>query len=96
MHQVGPWIDSLKLARAAYPELSSHKLEDLIHALNLDKKLKEIFNNEEHWHDAYFDTVACAILLEHLLKLDCFTGMSIEALSSIKTTDYYRKRKPST
>ena len=63
---------------------------------NIDKKLKEIFNNEEHWHDAYFDTVACAILLEHLLKLDCFTGMSIEALSSIKTTDYYRKRKPST
>jgi DNA polymerase III epsilon subunit-like protein len=67
MHRFGPWIDTLKLARQAWPSAPSHKLEDLIAGFGLKARVCEICPNGAP-HDALYDAVACAVLLEHLLK----------------------------
>jgi len=67
MHRFGPWIDTLKLARQAWPHAPSHKLEDLIQGLGLIDRVRECCASGKP-HDALYDAVACAVLLEYLLK----------------------------
>jgi len=66
MHRFGPWIDTLALARQAWPKAPSHKLEDLTAGLKLEARVRELCPQGEA-HDALYDAVACAVLLEHLL-----------------------------
>ena len=68
MHHFGPWLDTLKLSRQAWPNAPSHKLGDLIVGLDLESRVRELCPNREA-HDALYDAVACAVLLEHLLTL---------------------------
>lgn len=67
MHRFGPWIDTLMLARQAWPDAPSHKLEDLIAGLKLGARVRELCPYGEA-HDALYDAFACAVLLEHLLS----------------------------
>ena len=45
-HSVGdvgdPWIDTLALARQAWPKAPSHKLEDLTAGLKLEARVREL------------------------------------------------------
>lgn len=66
MHRFGPWIDTLAFVRRAWPKAPSHKLEDMIAGLQLEKRIREICPTGEA-HDALYDAVACAVLLEYLL-----------------------------
>ncbi len=66
MHRCGPWIDTLKLARQAWPDAPSHKLENLIVGLGLLDRVCEGCPDGKP-HDALYDAVASAVLLEHLL-----------------------------
>lgn len=66
LHRFGPWVDTLSLTRQAWPKAPSHKLEDLIAGLHLEARIREICPRGEA-HDALYDAVACAVLLEHLL-----------------------------
>jgi DNA polymerase-3 subunit epsilon len=66
MHRFGPWIDTLALARQAWPAAPSHTLEDLIAGLQLEARVRELCPRGEA-HDALYDAVACAVLLEHLI-----------------------------
>jgi DNA polymerase III epsilon subunit-like protein len=92
MHNVGPWLDSLRMSRIAYPELKSHKLEDLIDSLGISDQLAT-YCPVEKWHDAYFDTIACALLLEHLLSLEHFNNLSVAEINNLKAIDYYKNRQ---
>lgn len=67
MHRFGPWVDTLKLARQAWPSAPSHKLEDLIVGLNLGDRVRECCPGGVP-HDALYDAAACAVLLEQLLQ----------------------------
>lgn len=82
LHRFGPWIDTLKLARAAWPDAPSHKLEDLIPALNLQQQAAERCPNREP-HDALYDAICCALLLLHILALPGWKNASPEALLRI-------------
>ena len=66
-HQFGPWIDTLQLSRAAFPELASHSLGSVCEELQLTEQIKAIVEGK-HWHDALFDAVASVILLKHIIK----------------------------
>ena len=79
LHPPGSWIDTLKLARIAYPGLPSYKLEDLISRLGLVGRALEAAPDGEP-HDALFDAAGCAALLEHLLELPGWHDVTIEAL----------------
>jgi DNA polymerase-3 subunit epsilon len=76
MHRFGPWIDTLALSRKAWPKAPSHKLEDLISGLGLEPRIREICPKGEA-HDALYDAVACAVLLEHLLAQPGWTKLAI-------------------
>jgi DNA polymerase-3 subunit epsilon len=76
MHRFGPWIDTLVLARQAWPEAPSHKLEDLISGLKLEARVRDLCPRGEA-HDALYDAVACAVLLEYLLVQPGWEQLSI-------------------
>ncbi len=65
-HSFGPWIDTLHLARAAWPELPSFALGDLCEQFDLVSSLDQLHPGRR-WHDALYDASASALLLDHLI-----------------------------
>lgn len=61
----GPWVDTLKLARARYPKLPSYALGDLCAMFGCVPDI-----SDRTWHDALFDAVACANLASVLAMED--------------------------
>lgn len=67
LHKIGPWIDTLRLAKKFYPGLQSYALNDILIMLGLEDKVKTLCPDLEP-HDAYYDAVACGILLLHFIS----------------------------
>jgi len=67
-HGFGPWIDTLLLARATWPQWHDHSLSALCHALELTPRIQQHCPNRQ-WHDALFDAVASIFLFEKILDL---------------------------
>jgi len=65
-HNFGPWIDTLKLARAVWPTQPSFALGDLLIALGLEPELREC-HAAFRWHDALSDALASLILLRRVI-----------------------------
>lgn len=76
MHRFGPWVDTLALARQAWPDAPGHKLEDLIAGLKLEDRVRECCPRGEA-HDALYDAVACAVLLEKILTLPGWGALEV-------------------
>ena len=53
----GPWVDTLKLAKARYPKLPSYALGDLCEMFGCVPKIEG-----RTWHDGLYDAIACARL----------------------------------
>ncbi len=66
-HGFGPWVDTLLLARAAWPDLPSHALGDVCDHCELTPLIQERCPQRQ-WHDALFDATASLFLLEHLIR----------------------------
>lgn len=81
MHRLGPWIDTLKLARRIRPELEGHSLAEVVAALGLEERTRQLCPGRD-WHDALFDAFASALILEHCLGLPGWEGVSIQALAA--------------
>lgn len=79
MHQFGPWIDTLRIARKVWPGCASYALEDLIVLLGLKPKVDALCFGKAA-HDALFDAVASAMLLEHLLEQPGWGGVTVGEL----------------
>lgn len=67
-HGFGPWVDTLLLARATWPQWPDHSLGALCDALDLTSRVQSACP-ERQWHDALFDSVASLFLLEKILHL---------------------------
>lgn len=91
-HSFGPWIDTLVLARAAYPDLSSHALGDIISALGLEKD-PEIAAEGFRWHDAGCDAVASLVLLRHLIDVCNLGDSDPSILTRPDLTSYFSVRR---
>jgi DNA polymerase-3 subunit epsilon len=65
-HGFGPWIDTLLLARAAWPDLPDHSLGSICDQLGLSDQVRTLVP-EKSWHDALFDAAASLVLLRHLI-----------------------------
>lgn len=79
LHELGPWIDTLQLARHVRPNLAGHSLAEVCAALGLVARVREFCPGRE-WHDALFDAFASALVLEHGLALPGWEDVSVEAL----------------
>ncbi len=83
LHRFGPWIDTLRLVRQAYPQLASAALEDVVAALQLQPRLAALLPGRAP-HDALYDAVACALLLEHFLSLPGWESVTVRALAGME------------
>lgn len=82
LHAPGPWIDTLRLSRVAWPAAPSHALEDLVPALGLAPRLAAICPGRAP-HDALYDAWACALLLLFLLSSPAWGARTPEELAAI-------------
>ena len=65
-HGFGPWIDTLLLSRAAWPDLGDHSLGALCETHGLTDEVRSLVPAKS-WHDALFDAVASLVLLAKLI-----------------------------
>ncbi|HPA79000.1 MAG TPA: 3'-5' exonuclease [Kiritimatiellia bacterium] len=91
LHTLGPWIDTLKLARMVWPELPSHNLGFLLKHLRLKAKTDTLCPGRSE-HDAFYDAVGCALLLQHLLDLPGWDRLEIHQLAGAVPREYHRLR----
>jgi len=82
MHRFGPWLDTLKIARKIWPGCSSYSLDDLIVMLDLKSHVDELCPGKDA-HDALYDAVASAMILQHLLEQPGWDRVTVGELVSI-------------
>jgi len=82
MHRFGIWIDTLRLARKVWPGCPSYALEDLIVMLDLKERIDVLCPGKEA-HDALYDAVASAALIEHLLAHPEWRNVTVYELASL-------------
>jgi DNA polymerase-3 subunit epsilon len=89
MERFGPWIDTLKLSRALWPGLRSHKLGDLLAGFGLRDQVTACLP-ERGEHDALFDAMGSAVLLIHILELPVCANISLDVLVNPDQMAYYQ------
>ena len=82
MHRFGPWIDTLRIARKVWPGCPSYALEDVIAVLGLIPRVMALCPGREA-HDALYDAVASACILEHLLEQPDWNHVAVAELAAI-------------
>ena len=82
MHLFGPWIDTLRIARKVWSGCPSYALGDLVVMLGLQQRVDELCPGREA-HDALYDAVASAMLLEHLFEQPGWGGITVGELASM-------------
>lgn len=92
MEAFGPWLDTLKLARCAWPEAPSHRLEDLLESLGLAEEVASWLPGREA-HDALYDALGSAVLLRHLLAQPEWREVSTRVLMNPDLTGFYRRKR---
>jgi DNA polymerase-3 subunit epsilon len=91
-HGFGPWIDTLLLARAAWPEVPDHSLGALCERHGLTAGIQELVPGKS-WHDALFDSVASLVLLAHLVQTHGLGEMPVESLLQPDTSVWHQSRR---
>lgn len=92
LHAPDITLDTLKLTRKVYPGLTSYRLDDLLKRLSLQSRVHQMVPEREP-HDALYDAVGCAVLLEHLLSQPGWSSISLEALSQIQMKRHRSSRR---
>lgn len=82
MHRFGPWIDTLRVARKAWPGAPSYALEDLIAMLGLKQRV-DFLCPDKKAHDALYDAVASAMLLSYLLEQPAWESVTLAELTTV-------------
>jgi len=91
-HGFGPWIDTLLLARAAWPELDGHSLGALAEARGLTAAISGLVP-EKRWHDALYDAVASLALLADLVETFALADEPLEVLLRPDISVWHRLRR---
>lgn len=84
-HRFGPWIDTLRWARAVYPGLKSHALGEVCGALKVELPP----GSSPRWHDAEFDAIACLCLIQHLWRATGLRSASRSLLTAPDLSSYF-------
>ncbi|MEI6654091.1 MAG: exonuclease domain-containing protein [Verrucomicrobiota bacterium] len=91
-HGFGPWLDTLLVARAAWPELSDHSLSALCDARRLTASIQSLVAGRG-WHDALFDAVGSLVLLAHVIETHSLIDQPLEWLLHPDTSAWHRGRR---
>ncbi|MDG0995205.1 MAG: 3'-5' exonuclease [Akkermansiaceae bacterium] len=91
-HGFSPWIDTLQLYRAVFPDLASHALGNLCEQFQLTDKVSSLVPHKT-WHDALYDSVASLVLLEKLIQDLNLGEQPVEILTNPDTRDWHRAKR---
>ena len=91
-HGFGPWVDTLLLARAAWPELPDHSLGALCETHRLTASIRALVPAKS-WHDALFDSVASLVLLAHLVETHALAEHPVSSLLQPDTSAWHKNRR---
>ncbi len=91
-HGFGPWVDTLLLARAAWPELPDHSLSALCEARGLAGTIADMISGRR-WHDALYDAAASLVLLEDLVTTFGLADKPVDWLAAPDTAVWHRGRR---
>jgi DNA polymerase III subunit epsilon len=91
-HGFGPWIDTLLLARAAWPDLPDHSLGSLCREFGLAGEIEKIVP-QKSWHDALFDAVASLALLSRIIEDHALADSSLDCLLHPDTSIWHKTRR---
>ena len=91
LHRPGPWIDTLKLVRALYPDWPQYSLESLIEYFGITQKV-DVACPGRAPHDALYDAIGCAYIFEYLLHDNEWDSLTVEELACIHPTLYHRRK----
>jgi DNA polymerase-3 subunit epsilon len=91
-HGFGPWVDTLLLARAAWPELPDHSLGALCASHGLSLSIQALVPGKS-WHDALFDAVASLVLLAHLVETHALADHPVSALLQPDTSRWHQSKR---
>ncbi len=92
-HGFGPWIDTLLLSRAAWPELGDHSLGALCETHGLTDHVRALVSGKS-WHDALFDAVASLVLLARLIESLSLADHPMETLLHPDTSAWHKSKRP--
>ena len=90
-HGFGPWVDTLLLARAAWPELPQHSLSALCDARGLSDSVQSMLPGRR-WHDALYDAVASLVLLEDVIRAFDLADKPLDLLLQPDTAAWHWRR----
>lgn len=90
-HGFGPWVDTLLLARAAWPELPEHSLSALCDARGLSDSVQSMLPGRR-WHDALYDAVASLVLLEDVVRTFGLSDKPLDWLLQPDTAAWHSRR----
>ena len=90
-HGFGPWLDTLLLARAVWPDLPDHSLSALGTSLGLTESVQAILPGKS-WHDALFDAVASLIVLKSAIEALQLHDTPLAELLHPNTSVWHRSR----
>jgi DNA polymerase-3 subunit epsilon len=93
-HGFGPWIDTLLLARAAWPDLTHHSLGALCECHGLTPAIRALVPGKS-WHDALFDATASLVLLAHLIGALTLADQPLACLLQPDTTAWHKLKRSS-
>lgn len=91
-HGFKPWVDTLLLSRAAWPDLPDYSLGALCEAKNLTEEIQSLVPAKS-WHDALFDSVASLVLLAHLIRVHDIAMQPMESLLQPDTSVWHKRRR---
>lgn len=90
-HRFGPWVDTLQLARAAWPGHAEHSLSSLCEWRGLRPELDARITGRR-WHDALYDATASLILLGDILRQFELLDAPLATLLHPDTSAWHRRQ----
>jgi DNA polymerase-3 subunit epsilon len=92
MHGFAPWVDSLQVAQAVWPDLPEFSLEALAKSLGLEQKVQAICPGLTY-HDALFDSVLSLLVLQRAVEDANLSEAPVEALCAPSRSLYFANRR---
>lgn len=92
MHGFAPWVDTLKVAQAAFPEERDFSLEALSCLLNVVDETTT-YCPEKTFHDALYDAIATLLVLREIIQRAELHTAPLEALVHPERSAYFARRR---
>jgi DNA polymerase-3 subunit epsilon len=93
-HGFAPWIDTLLLARSAWPALTHHSLGTLCDHHGLTETVRALVPGKS-WHDALFDATASLVLLAHLIDALALADQPVDCFLQPDTSAWHKLKRSS-